>query len=331
MALRDNPYIMLDVNDFMNDEKLRECSPASVGIYIRLLCVLHKSDTYGVLLYQQKDVQKAEICGYKNPNKIQIFVTMLSRQLPETPAEIEAALIELSEEGVIKITENRLEQKRMIRDAEISEKRQQARAQRGKAQEAGDVPEQEGAEFCNNKTANKKTNFVGTKQLTKSENLCGSRAHTYTSPSITTNTDINEGMEEEKGVQGEKEKSAAQIEADKVTLFVSLWHQHCPGLPKVQKLTQARRDKIRARLKDEPDLATWAEVFKKIAASSFCNGDNRQGWKASFDWITTNGTNYVKVLEGNYDRTANNTRPAGPSSAGSADPGVPADGYEDRL
>ena len=320
---------MLDVNDFMNDEKLRECSPASVGIYIRLLCVLHKSDTYGVLLYQQKDVQKAEICGYKNPNKIQIFVTMLSRQLPETREEIEAALIELSEEGVIKITENRLEQKRMIRDAEISEKRQQARAQRGKGQEGDDTPEQEGAEICTNKTPNKKTDFVGTKHPTKSENLCVSRAGAYTPPSITTNTDINEGSEEEKGVQGEK--TAAQIEADKVALFVSLWHQHCRGLPKIQKLTQARRDKMRARLKDEPELATWAEVFKKIAASSFCNGDNRQGWKASFDWITTNGTNYVKVLEGNYDRTANNTRPAGPSSAGSADPGVPADGYEDRL
>ena len=141
MALRDNPYIMLDVHDFMNDEKLRECSPASVGIYIRLLCVLHKSDTYGVLLYQQKDVQKAEICGYKNPNKIQIFVTMLSRQLPETKEEIEAALIELSEEGVIKIYDNRLEQKRMIRDAEISEKRQQARAQRGKGQEPDETQE----------------------------------------------------------------------------------------------------------------------------------------------------------------------------------------------
>ena len=328
MALRDNPYIMLDVNDFMNDEKLRECSPASVGIYIRLLCVLHKSDTYGVLLYQQKDVQKAEICGYKNPNKIQIFVTMLSRQLPETREEIEAALIELSEEGVIKITENRLEQKRMIRDAEISEKRQQARAQRGKGQEGDDAPEQEGAEICTNKTPNKKTDFVGTKHPTKSENLCVSRAGAYTPPSITTNTDINEGSEEEKGVQGEK--TAAQIEADKVALFVSLWHQHCPGLPKVQKLTQARRDKIRARLKEEPELATWAEVFKKIAASSFCNGDNRQGWKASFDWITTNGTNYVKVLEGNYDRPANNTRPAGSSSAGERPDGDPGN-YVERL
>ena len=330
MALRDNPYIMLDVNDFMNDEKLRECSPASVGIYIRLLCVLHKSDTYGVLLYQQKDVQKAEICGYKNPNKIQIFVTMLSRQLPETKEEIEAALIELSEEGVIKIYDNRLEQKRMIRDAEISEKRQQARAQRGKGQEQEETQEQDAPEVCTNKTPNKSQNFVGTKHLTKSGNLLNSRAGAFTSlhnSSINVDTSDDGG---EKGVQGEKEKSAAQVEADKVALFVSLWHKHCPSLPKVQKLTPARRDKIRARLKDEPDLAVWAQIFQKIEASSFCNGDNKNGWKATFDWITTNANNYVKVLEGNYDRRAEN-RPAGPAGPGSGAIDTPADGYEDRL
>lgn len=330
MALRDNPYIMLDVNDFMNDEKLRECSAASVGIYIRLLCVLHKSDTYGALLYQQKDLQKAKICGYKNPNKIQIFVTMLSRQLPETREEIEAALIELSEEGVIKITENRLEQKRMIRDAEISEKRQQARAQRGKAPEAEETPETEGAEICTNKTANKKSDFVGTKPLTNSENLCGPRAGAFTSLSYSNNIDTSDNGEEEKGVQGEKEKSPAQVEADKVALFVSLWHQHCPGLPKVQKLNQARRDKIRARLKEEPDLSVWSTVFNKIAVSSFCNGDNAHGWKASFDWITANGTNYVKVLEGNYDRDQRKPD-AGPRPAGAGSISAGRGDYEDRL
>jgi len=331
MALRDNPYIMLDVNDFMNDEKLRECSPASVGIYIRLLCVLHKSDTYGALLYQQKDVQKAEICGYKNPNKIQIFVTMLSRQLPETKEEIEAALIELSEEGVIKIYDNRLEQKRMIRDAEISEKRQQARAQRGKGQEPDETQEQAAAEVCTNKTPNKSQNFVGTKHLTKSENLCVSRAGAFTS--LPNNTDIPESSdegEEEKGVQGEKGKSAAQLEADKIALFVSLWHKYCPSLPKVQKLTPARKDKIRSRLKDEPDLATWAQIFQKIEASSFCNGDNKNGWKATFDWITTNGTNYVKVLEGNYDRDQRK-QDAGNRPAGAGRISTDWSDQEDRL
>jgi len=316
MALRDNPYIMLDVNDFMNDEKLRECSAAAVGIYIRLLCVLHKSETYGVLLYQQKDVQKAKICGYKNPNKIQIFVTMLSRQLPETREEIESALIELSEEGVIKIYDNRLEQKRMVRDAEISEKRQ--------------ATEEAQAEICNNKTPNKNQNFVPTKPLTNSENLLDTCARA--NPSLIDNNIniLEEDREEEKGVQGGKEKSAAHVESDKIALFVSLWNSRCKSLPQVHKLTPARRDKVRARLKDEPDLEVWEEIFCKIQNSTFCNGDNAHGWKASFDWITTNANNYVKVLEGNYDRDKR-TQDAGPRPAGAGRVSAERGDYEDRL
>lgn len=307
---------MLDVDSFMNDEKLRCCSPASVGIYIRLLCVLHKSDTYGAILYQQKDLQKAKICGYKNPNKIQIFVAMLSRQLPETREEIEAALTELFEEGVIQIYDNRLEQKRMVRDAEISEKRQQARSQRGKAQESQPAATQEETDFCTHKTANKNQNFVPTKPATKFENLLDTCAPANTSSSSSEKENIKEKEEESKGkrVQGENHPKS---DGSKISAFVELWNNTCPNLPGVKKLTQARRDKIRARLKDEPELEVWEEVFLKIQASSFCNGDNIRRWTASFDWITANSENYVKVLEGNYDRTSKQqgAGAAGPSGA----------------
>ena len=307
---------MLDVDSFMNDEKLRCCSPASVGIYIRLLCVLHKSDTYGAILYQQKDLQKAKICGYKNPNKIQIFVAMLSRQLPETREEIEAALTELFEEGVIQIYDNRLEQKRMVRDAEISEKRQQARSQRGKAHESQAAETQEETEFCTYKTANKNQNFVPTKPATKFENLLDTCA-----PAKCVYNNIQENITQEedtetkgKGVQGENYQKA---DGSKISAFVQLWNNTCPNLPGVKKLTAKRRDKIRARLKDEPELEVWEEVFLKIQASGFCNGTLSGGWRASFDWITANSENYVKVLEGNYDRTSKQqgAGAAGPSGA----------------
>lgn len=307
---------MLDVDSFMNDEKLRCCSPASVGIYIRLLCVLHKSDTYGAILYQQKDLQKAKICGYKNPNKIQIFVAMLSRQLPETREEIEAALTELFEEGVIQIYDNRLEQKRMVRDAEISEKRQQARSQRGKAHGSQAAETQEETEFCTYKTANKNQNFVPTKPATKFENLLDTCA-----PAKCVYNNIQENITQEedtetkgKGVQGENHQKA---DGSKISAFVQLWNNSCPNLPCVKKLTAKRRDKIRARLKDEPELEVWEEVFLKIQASAFCNGTASGGWCASFDWITANAENYVKVLEGNYDRTSKQqgAGSAGPSGA----------------
>ena len=43
MALRDQPYIPLYVQDFMTDEKLSECSAESTGVYIRVMCIMHKS------------------------------------------------------------------------------------------------------------------------------------------------------------------------------------------------------------------------------------------------------------------------------------------------
>ena len=42
-------------------------------------------------------------------------------------------------------------------------------------------------------------------------------------------------------------------------------------------------------------------LFEKMQNSSFLKGDNRRGWKATFDWLISNGENWRKVLEGNYD------------------------------
>ena len=43
MALRDQPYLPLYVQDFLTDEKLAECSAMATGVYIRLMCIMHKS------------------------------------------------------------------------------------------------------------------------------------------------------------------------------------------------------------------------------------------------------------------------------------------------
>lgn len=76
-------------------------------------------------------------------------------------------------------------------------------------------------------------------------------------------------------------------------------------LPKVQSLSDARCDKIRIRWgefsKVGDPVEVCRELFGKAAGSKFLQGDNANGWKASFDWLMTNGKNWVKVLEGNYD------------------------------
>lgn len=114
-ALRDQPYLPLYVQDFMTDEKLNECSAESAGVYIRLMCLMHKSDAYGKILLRQKDRQ--------NERQTLNFAVKLARQMPYTVEVIERALIELLEENVLSLDGDTLYQKRMVKDAETSAKR----------------------------------------------------------------------------------------------------------------------------------------------------------------------------------------------------------------
>ena len=121
MALRDQPYLPLYVQDYLTDEKLNACSAATQGVYIKIMCVLHKSDDYGAVLIKQKN----NICS----NGIQDFVNWFVRQLPFTEAEIESALTELIEEKVLTIDGDKLYQRRMVKDGDISIKRVKAVSQ----------------------------------------------------------------------------------------------------------------------------------------------------------------------------------------------------------
>lgn len=115
MALRDQPYLPLYVQDFLTDEKLMECSASATGIYIRLLCIMHKSDEYGVILLKQKDKQ--------TDNQIKNFALKLAKYLPYSTDEIISGLTELLSEGVLQNGGDKLSQKRMIKDNDISVKR----------------------------------------------------------------------------------------------------------------------------------------------------------------------------------------------------------------
>lgn len=83
---------------------------------------------------------------------------------------------------------------------------------------------------------------------------------------------------------------------------VAMYHAECPSFPCIVKVSGARKAKIRIRLEEmKGDFDTLKTVFNKLEASKFCRGDNKNGWKASFDWIFENEKNWVKVIEGNYD------------------------------
>ena len=124
MALRDQPYIPLYVQDIMTDEKLNECCASTHGIYIKgIMCLMHKSKTYGKILLLQKYQQ--------NTKQSLNFATQLAKHLPYTPDEIMLAIDELILNDVCQYEGDYLCQKRMIKDNDISIKRIKAGSKGG--------------------------------------------------------------------------------------------------------------------------------------------------------------------------------------------------------
>jgi biotin operon repressor len=80
----------------------------------------------------------------------------------------------------------------------------------------------------------------------------------------------------------------------------TLWRTHCPSLPQIREMTQKRKEKIRFRLAEHSAISWWVAVMTMIEKSRFCRGNNRSGWRATFDWLIENPDNAIKVLEGKY-------------------------------
>lgn len=71
------------------------------------------------------------------------------------------------------------------------------------------------------------------------------------------------------------------------------------SFPKINKLTESRKKKLLARLKEHGE----ENIIKAIdiaANSDFLKGKNDRNWKMDFDWLIANDTNIVKILEGKY-------------------------------
>ena len=91
-----------------------------------------------------------------------------------------------------------------------------------------------------------------------------------------------------------------------------MWNESMKNkVPKVQALSESRKEKIRLRV---AEMGGWAEAerifrdcFDKVNQSDFCNGENDNKWVATFDWFFANDKNWIKVIEGNYDNRKRKT------------------------
>lgn len=102
--------------------------------------------------------------------------------------------------------------------------------------------------------------------------------------------------------KGNKEDKADNVPYERIR---QLWNETCKALNAVHVLSKSRKAKISVRVTEmggvEKAMETIGELFRKVSASKFLNGDNDRSWKASFDWLFENDKNWVKVMEGNYD------------------------------
>ncbi len=125
MALNNQPYLPLYVDDWMNNNKLKLSSPAAHGLMISIMCIMHKEDTYGKILLKQKFKQTTE--------QIKNFASQIAKLTAFDLLEILPALTELIENKILKIEVDYLICERMVRDNEISEKRKKAGRSGGKS------------------------------------------------------------------------------------------------------------------------------------------------------------------------------------------------------
>lgn len=88
--------------------------------------------------------------------------------------------------------------------------------------------------------------------------------------------------------------------------IIDRYQRILPSLPKVAKLSDARKAKIRARWNNDlPDLEEWEKYFTAVSQSDFLMGrappsSNRsKPFQADIDFLITE-SNMIKVIEGKY-------------------------------
>jgi len=122
-------------------------------------------------------------------------------------------------------------------------------------------------------------------------------------------------------VTGEADDSPSASSGSELrpTNLVELWNK-LGCRPTVSELTDERRKKATSRLRKRSDPAWWQGLFEKVKVLN-------KPW-LNFDFLIRNDTNYLKVLEGNYDEDFANANGRG-LKAGPA--GQRAPGYDHRA
>lgn len=90
------------------------------------------------------------------------------------------------------------------------------------------------------------------------------------------------------------------------------WNNIVTSLPQLSQITERRKKAIKLRAQEQgwspeetPDRL--ADFFRKIQTSDFLTGKKNK-WFATFDWVFL-PSNFIKILEGNYDNNKQYSEP----------------------
>lgn len=93
---------------------------------------------------------------------------------------------------------------------------------------------------------------------------------------------------------------APKIDFDKL---LSFFNSNRGLLPEVKKMSDVRKKRIQL-LEKQYGKESILTVIQKTKESPFLQGDNKENWTASFDWIFK-PANFLKILEDNYGNREN--------------------------
>jgi hypothetical protein len=160
-----------------------------------------------------------------------------------------------------------------------------------------------------NEQNNEQSNYQATsKQRANNEQTTTTKEYkNIKNKEISISKDIDTKKSRETTLSSASDEAQASALADKIPFIEikGMWNTICTGYARMVVISDARKNKIRNRVAEmggvEKAMPLLKLVFEKAQASSFLKGDNKRGWKASFDWLFENDKNWVKVYEGNYD------------------------------
>ena len=110
---------------------------------------------------------------------------------------------------------------------------------------------------------------------------------------VTENNPLDKETEKEKETDSEKEDEETEATLNMVTAMFN-----ATTFPKIKILSQKQKQAVMRAVK-EIGLENLEICFKEASESQFLNGNNKNNWKANFDWLIE-PENISKVLNGNY-------------------------------